>query len=176
MIRHEEAPSKPSSYSVSQKSILGRIEGAWRLNWHGLTTQLLSHTRTGAIVAEAIQDVNSSPVKAILFDLDNTLYDREAAFRSVAEAFYREHLSVSANAPLVDVVEKLVLWDEDGYGRSGRQRWFDEWPDIGRSPAELEQWYRSATERRYPRLQDQWVSVDSERARGPLGHHNQREA
>ena len=90
----------------------------------------------------------SSPIKAILFDLDNTLFDREAAFRRVAEAFYREHPSVSATGTLEDVVEKLVEWDEDGYGDRDkmRRRWLNEWPDIGKSPAELEGWYRSAME------------------------------
>ena len=89
-----------------------------------------------------------SPIKAILFDLDNTLFDREAAIRRVAEEFYREHPSVSASATQEDVVEKLVEWDEDGYGdrEKMRRRWLEVWPDIGKSPGELEGWYRSAME------------------------------
>ena len=86
--------------------------------------------------------------KCLVLDLDNTLFDREAAFRRVAEAFYREHPSVSASAPMEDVVEKLVVWDKDGYGDRDRmrRRWLAEWPDMGKSPGELERWYRSAME------------------------------
>ena len=41
----------------------------------------------------------TTAAKAIFFDLDNTLMDREALFRRVAQTFYEEHLSVMAKAP-----------------------------------------------------------------------------
>jgi putative hydrolase of the HAD superfamily len=56
-------------------------------------------------------------VKAVLFDLDNTLHDRDAAFRRWAERFTAERLGlVSGTPPFTEAVEWLVSRDEGGYG------------------------------------------------------------
>lgn len=85
------------------------------------------------------------PIKAILFDLDNTLIDRQATFLRVAEAFYVEHPSVAATAPMEQVVETLVLWDNDGYSDREEMfaQWLAKWPDCGKTSDTLTSWYRS---------------------------------
>ena len=58
----------------------------------------------------------NTPVAAILFDLDNTLFDREAAFRGVAEDFHAEFLAQSSTSLSRDeAVALMVGWDDDGY-------------------------------------------------------------
>ncbi len=85
------------------------------------------------------------PIESVLFDLDNTLVDRESMFLRVAEAFYREHTPVAATAPLEQVVELLVTWDEDGYSDREEMlaRWLAKWPDCGKTYDTLTSWYRS---------------------------------
>ena len=86
-----------------------------------------------------------NPPKAILFDLDNTLIDRQAAFVRVAEAFWNEHDIVSAAGTREETEKLLVEWDEDGY--SPRQQmlenWMYRWPGVYENVESLSIWYRS---------------------------------
>ena len=89
-------------------------------------------------------------VHGLVFDLDNTLLDRETAFISVAEDFYDECLRAVVSATRDDVVTMMVRWDADGYAsREGMlKQWLNEWPDIGMSLEALMEWFLSAMERR----------------------------
>ena len=91
------------------------------------------------------QNVDQQNPKAILFDLDNTLIDREATFVRAAEAFWNEHDIVSAAGTQEETVKLLVEWDADGY--SPRQQmlenWMRMWPGVYESVSLLSIWYRS---------------------------------
>ena len=89
-------------------------------------------------------------LSAILFDLDNTLFDREAAFRGLAEDFFDEHLLGVTSLPRADAVALMVAWDDDGYSdrREMRERWVAEWPETGLDFDGLNSWYRQAMDRR----------------------------
>ena len=86
---------------------------------------------------------------AILFDLDNTLFDREAAFRGVAEDFYDERLRGVTSLPRADAVALMVAWDDDGYSnrQEMRERWVAEWPETGMDFDALNGWYRQVMAR-----------------------------
>ena len=92
----------------------------------------------------------TSPITALLFDLDNTLFDREAAFRGVAEDFHSEFLASSTSVVRDEAVALMVGWDEDGY--SNRQEFREvvlaEWPETGLDFDSLSAWYRDAMDRR----------------------------
>ncbi|MDE2900855.1 MAG: HAD family hydrolase [Chloroflexota bacterium] len=92
----------------------------------------------------------TSPITAVLFDLDNTLFDREAAFRRVAEDFYAEFLASSASVGREEAVALMVEWDEDGYSnrREFREAVLAEWPEAGLDIDALSAWYRVAMDRR----------------------------
>ena len=86
---------------------------------------------------------------AILFDLDNTLFDREAAFRGVAEDFHAEFLASSAPLGRDDAVALMVAWDDDGYSdrQEMRERWLAEWPEAGLDLEAFNGWYRQVMAR-----------------------------
>ena len=90
------------------------------------------------------------PASALLFDLDNTLFDREAAFRGVAEDFFDERLRGVTSLPRADAVALMVAWDDDGYSdrQEMRERWVAEWPETGLDFDALNGWYRQAMDRR----------------------------
>ena len=94
--------------------------------------------------------MNSATVDALVFDLDNTLLDRDVAFRKVADAFYDEHVEAAASISRADAIAALVEWDADGYSpRQGMlQRWLAEWPAVGLTLEGLTRWYRSTMERK----------------------------
>ena len=56
------------------------------------------------------------PFAAVLFDLDNTLYDREAAFARWADAYLRDTLRLTDPAEAAHLRALIVSWDADGYG------------------------------------------------------------
>ena len=87
---------------------------------------------------------------AILFDLDNTLFNREAAFRGVAEDFHAEFLASSTSVAREEAVALMVGWDEDGYAnrREFREAMLAQWPEAGLDLDALNAWYRQAMERR----------------------------
>ena len=90
------------------------------------------------------------PFTAILFDLDNTLFDREAAFRGVAEDFYAEFLASSAPLGRDEAVALMVAWDDDGYSdrQEMRERWLAEWPEADLDLDAFNGWYRQVMARR----------------------------
>ena len=92
----------------------------------------------------------TTPISAILFDLDNTLFDREAAFRGVAEDFFDERLLGVTSTSRDDAVALMVAWDEDGYSnrQEMRERWLAEWPEAGLDLDAFNGWYRQVMARR----------------------------
>ena len=87
-----------------------------------------------------------SAVDGLVFDLDNTLLDRQAVFARVAESFYDEHLQTIASVAREEAVAMMACWDGDGYAdrEEMRARWLGEWPDTGLDMESLAGWYRSA--------------------------------
>ena len=92
----------------------------------------------------------TTPITAALFDLDNTLFNREVAFRSVAEDFHAEFLASSTSVGREEAVALMVGWDEDGYSnrREFREAMLAQWPEAGLDFNALNAWYRQAMERR----------------------------
>ena len=88
-------------------------------------------------------------VEGLIFDLDNTLLDRQAIFARVAGRFYEEYLCATTPVTREDAVEKMVEWDDDGYAskRQVFKQWLDEWPEAGLDMESLIGWYRSETQR-----------------------------
>ena len=88
-------------------------------------------------------------VHGLLFDLDNTLIDREAAFVRFASRFYEERLRNATTMTRDEVVAKMVLWDQDGYADRETMfaQWADEWPKAGLDPEQLLPYYRSEMKR-----------------------------
>ena len=84
-------------------------------------------------------------IHGLLFDLDNTLIDREAAFIRFATCFYKDHLQAATAMTRDDAVAKMVQWDRDGYADRAEMfaKWVDEWPEAGLDPEQLLPWYRS---------------------------------
>lgn len=85
-----------------------------------------------------------TPITAVLFDLDNTLFDREAAFRGVAEDFCTEFLASLTSAGRDEAVALMVEWDEDGYSnrRVFREAILAQWPEADLDMDALNDWYR----------------------------------
>ncbi len=83
-------------------------------------------------------------IRGFLFDLDNTLIDREAAFVRFATRFYEERLRDATSMTRDEVVTQMVLWDEDGYVDRlvMFSKWAAEWPEAGLDPEQLVPWYR----------------------------------
>ena len=88
-------------------------------------------------------------VEGLIFDLDNTLLDRQAIFARVAGRFYDEYLCATTPVTREDAVEKMVEWDDDGYTSKQQvfKQWLDEWPEAGLDMESLIRWYRSETQR-----------------------------
>ena len=88
-------------------------------------------------------------VKGLVFDLDNTLLDRQTTFIRVASDFYEEHLCTPTSVPRDDAVAMMVRWDGDGYANREEMltRWICAWPEAGLDMGTLTKWYRSAMER-----------------------------
>lgn len=83
-------------------------------------------------------------LNGLLFDLDNTLIDREAAFVRFATCFYEERLRNVTLMTREEVVARMVRWDRDGYADRAEMfaKWADEWPEAGLEPEQLLPWYR----------------------------------
>jgi len=54
-------------------------------------------------------------MKAVLFDLDNTLYDRDETFLGWARWFVRERLGLHEDSAARETVDRLVTLDAGGY-------------------------------------------------------------
>lgn len=57
----------------------------------------------------------AATVRAVLFDLDNTLHDRDQTFEKWAGWFARNRLGSSSDVDLGETVERLVALDAGGY-------------------------------------------------------------
>lgn len=53
--------------------------------------------------------------QALLFDLDNTLMDRDHTFRSFSTQFVKDFLGHLAEDEALLVVEDMIVRDADGY-------------------------------------------------------------
>ncbi len=93
--------------------------------------------------------MDTTDVGGLVFDLDNTLLDRQSTFIRVAGSFQEEFLRDTTSVTRDDAVAMMVCWDGDGY--SDRQtmlsRWLGEWPETGLDMGSMTRWYRSAMER-----------------------------
>ena len=80
---------------------------------------------------------------AALFDLDNTLWDRNAAIRATGRLLHETWPAVRAAATADEAEAKFTAFDEGGL--AGRERLMartlEEWPGIALSPEELSAWY-----------------------------------
>ena len=85
------------------------------------------------------------PTHGVLFDLDNTLIDREGAFARFASCFYEERLRDATTMPRAEAVMRMVHWDQDGFIARDEMfaRWVDEWPEAGLELVSLLPYYRS---------------------------------
>ena len=86
-------------------------------------------------------------IAGLVFDLDNTLLNREALFMRVAESFYDEHLHAKTSVTRERAVAKMVEWDGDGYADRQKMlmQWLGEWPETGLDLESLRAWYRLGT-------------------------------
>ena len=93
--------------------------------------------------------MSAHPVAGLLFDLDNTLLDRESAFLRVAHRFYDVYLKANTSVTRAKAVAQMVDWDADGY--VGRQvmlsSWLAEWPGVGLDMNSLFEWYQPEMQR-----------------------------
>ena len=122
--------------------------------------------------------MTTTPISAFLFDLDNTLFDREAAFRGLAEDFFDERLRGVTSLPRADAVALMVEWDDDGYSdrREMRERWLAEWPEAGLDLDAFNGWYRQVMARHT--LPDAAVNdflAHLNGTRHAVGHRHQRQ-
>lgn len=87
-------------------------------------------------------------VHGLVFDLDNTLLDREGIFIRVAGNFHEQFLRAGNSVARDDAVAMMVRWDGDGYADRKEMfaRWLGEWPETGLDMASLTKWYRSEME------------------------------
>ncbi len=56
-----------------------------------------------------------APIKAVIFDLDNTLMDRDHAFRAFSERLVRDYLGHVDQTLARDIIGYLRITDADGY-------------------------------------------------------------
>lgn len=75
-------------------------------------------------------------IRGILFDLDNTLVDREASIRSYAEVFHREFGHLLPIGP-ESIAKKLIVADSGGYKKKADMlATISSWPEW-QSPPEM---------------------------------------
>lgn len=83
------------------------------------------------------------PYTAVLFDLDNTLADRDAALIRVAHAFYDWRPELHAKVSRTDFLARFIELDDRG--EAGRERLLrrvlDAWPSIDAGHAALLEWF-----------------------------------
>ena len=63
-----------------------------------------------------ISQKNHEPFRAVLFDLDDTLYDRNAAFAGWADDYLRQTCGVTDKAERQLVLTRIAAVDACGYG------------------------------------------------------------
>lgn len=81
--------------------------------------------------------------KAVLFDLDNTLVDRDEALTRIANALYDAQPTIHATLGRSATVDRFLALDEGGLAGRDRlmQRTLGEWPGITQTHAEMLDWY-----------------------------------
>lgn len=78
-------------------------------------------------------------IQAVLFDLDNTLLDRDAAFRRYAEYFYHTHPVIRRTHTFEQALHRMIVFDQQGQ-RPKEDVFTDvlrEWPDLHKTVHEL---------------------------------------
>lgn len=92
-------------------------------------------------------------ITGLIFDLDNTLFDFDAAFAGVANNFCEQHLQTTTSVTRADAVALMIRWDHDLHATTQYipdlkirrfERWLSEWPNTGLDPASLNRWYDDA--------------------------------
>ncbi|MGF7050481.1 putative hydrolase of the HAD superfamily [Paenibacillus sp. DS2015] len=83
-------------------------------------------------------------LRAVIFDLDNTLMDRDDTFRKFSEQFVTEHLSHLVATIQAEIVVDMKVRDADGY--RNKQQFFQELVNVlpwenGLSAMDIEQYY-----------------------------------
>src|SRR6266851_2407175 len=53
-------------------------------------------------------------IQAVLFDLDNTLYDRDLAFEKWTRGFVEEEFAGESEARRAEVLQQIILLDDQG--------------------------------------------------------------
>lgn len=83
-------------------------------------------------------------IRAVLFDLDDTLYERRVAFKSWATHFVGEHGSLLTASQIASTISELETLDANGYG--DRYRFVAEltkqFPTVTGSPDEILEQFR----------------------------------
>lgn len=96
------------------------------------------------------------PIRAVLFDLDNTLADRDAAFSNWCRWFARERLALTNDEAIAEVVATMVAMDDDG--RLPRETFFhqvkSQHPRLDAEVDELVEAFRSELSTHLPPLDD----------------------
>ncbi len=116
-------------------------------------------------------------VDGLVFDLDNTLLDRGAAFLRVAHDLFGEYLVDTEHATRKVAVNEMVNWDRDGYAsrESMLSQWIANWPQSGMDLDSLLEWYRLAMGKTLcAGSRRKRVLVGAQRPWNPLGNRHQR--
>jgi putative hydrolase of the HAD superfamily len=83
-------------------------------------------------------------IKAVLFDLDNTLADRVSAFRRMVGEIWEAEPRLRECVSVEEAVAAFEEWDADG-STFPKRKIFEmaksRWGRLGRNPRELESWY-----------------------------------
>lgn len=85
-------------------------------------------------------------LKAVIFDLDNTLMDRDTTFRKFSEQFVTDHLNHLGEFTQAEIVADMKVRDADGY--RNKQEFFQELVDVlpwreKLSAVDIEQYYNT---------------------------------
>ena len=88
------------------------------------------------------------PYRTVLFDLDGTLGDRDAAVRRWAEKLYFSQPGLMAKVESAEAVERIIEWDAGGHVFAPQlfEKLISEWPYVREGVDELIEWHK----REYP--------------------------
>lgn len=77
-------------------------------------------------------NLGDAPFSAVLFDLDNTLLDRETGFERFCQELYRTSAPMSLTHSEEDAVALLKSWDEGGMASTATlwEQVIDQWPGV----------------------------------------------
>ncbi len=81
--------------------------------------------------------------RAVLFDLDDTLLDRESAYEATYTEFYHAHPEISENGDINK--EMKFFWSLSPHGTTDAQdaarQIMNRWPSLDLDPVEFEAWF-----------------------------------